>query len=200
MVPMLPPGRNHRHGKANEEKLSINKPAVAPNNTHVKIIDEKHKKEGGMKKRIWILILVCLFTLGTSGNLWAQISIQGGKEDLLFMDIPVVVASSKRKQPLLEAASSITIVTAEDIKYSGATNLGDLLRSVAGVDVREAHASQHVIGIRGFADTAHVLVTIDGNNVFMYHANHIFLDWAPIDLEEIEWQLLTASLCCDRSA
>ena len=59
---------------------------------------------------------------------------------------------------------------------SGATNLGDVLRSVAGIDVRESESGQHVIGIRGFVDTAHVLVTIDGNNVFMYHANHIFLD------------------------
>lgn len=139
-----------------------------------------------MKQCVCLLAVVGLLALGISCNLWAQESIQGGKEDLLFMEIPMVVASSKREQPLVEAASSVKIVTAEDIKNSGATNLGDVLRSVAGLDIREAHAGQHVIGIRGFSDTSHVLVTIDGNNVFMYHANHIFLDWAPIDLEEID--------------
>ncbi len=103
-----------------------------------------------------------------------------------LMKVPVVFSSSKRRQPITEAASGVTIVTAEDIKRSGATNIGDVLRSVAGLDVRESSASQRVIGIRGFADTTHVLVTIDGNSAFMYHANHIFLDWAPIGLEEID--------------
>ena len=116
-----------------------------------------------MKQCVCLLAVVSLLALGISCNLWAQESIQGGKEDLLFMEIPMVVASSKREQPLVEAASSVKIVTAEDIKNSGATNLGDVLRSVAGLDIREAHAGQHVIGIRGFSDTAHVLVTIDGN-------------------------------------
>lgn len=111
---------------------------------------------------------------------------QESDERILWQEIPLVFASSKRLQPITETASSMEIITAEDIKQSGATNLGDVLRSVSGVDVREAHASQHVVGIRGFADTRHVLVTIDGNNVFMYHANHIFFNWMPVDLEEID--------------
>ncbi|MCK4304043.1 MAG: TonB-dependent receptor [Candidatus Eisenbacteria sp.] len=108
------------------------------------------------------------------------------EDELLFMEIPIVFASSKRLQPITEAASSIDIITAEDIRRSGATNLADVLRSVPGIDVRESDAGQHVVGVRGFCDTGHVLVTLDGNNVFMYHANHIFLDWAPFDLEEID--------------
>lgn len=138
------------------------------------------------KKYIYILGVVSLLILGSSLNLWAQEAPEIAKEDLIFMEISMVVSSSKREQPLIEAASSIEVVTSDDIKNSGATNLGDVLRSVAGVDVREAHASQHVIGIRGFCDTSHVLVTLDGNNVFMYHPNHIFFDWIPVDLEEID--------------
>jgi iron complex outermembrane receptor protein len=130
--------------------------------------------------------MVSLFACGNSFNLWAQAPIEVAKEELLFMDIPIVVSSSKREQPLIEAASSIKVINSDDIKNSGATNLADILRSVAGLDIREAHAGQHVIGIRGLCDTSHVLVTLDGNNVFMYHANHIFLDWAPVDLEEID--------------
>jgi iron complex outermembrane receptor protein len=141
-----------------------------------------------------LLVVVVVFMLlsGINSQLFAQEQESKSPEYLFemsieeLMEVPIVIASSKREQPLTEAASSVRVVTSEDIKLSGATNLGDVLRSVAGIDVREAHAGQHVIGIRGFCDTAHVLVTIDGNNVFMYHANHIFLDWAPIDLEEID--------------
>lgn len=154
------------------------------NGSCLEIIESK--KEEDMKKCILILGVVGSLVLGIIFELWAQEFAQRGKEDILFVEIPMVIASSKREQPLTEAASSIKVVSSKDIKHSGATNLGDVLRSVAGVDVRETHAGQHVIGIRGFCDTAHVLVTIDGNNVFMYHANHIFLDWAPIDLEEID--------------
>jgi len=146
----------------------------------------RKESNGVMKRCICILGAVSLLVLGAGFNLWAQESVQVTNEDLLFMEIPLVISSSKREQPLTEAASSVKVVTSDDIKNSGATNLADVLRSVAGIDVREAHAGQHVIGIRGFSDTSHVLVTIDGNNVFMYHANHIFLDWAPIDLEEID--------------
>ena len=132
-----------------------------------------------------LLILFVVFLLSNAAGRAGAFEEIGSEEELMFLEIPVVTASSKREQPVTEAASSVKIITAEDIRMSGATNLGDVLRSVAGIDVRESESGQHVIGIRGFADTAHVLVTIDGNNVFMYHANHIFLDWAPIDLEEI---------------
>ncbi len=139
-----------------------------------------------MKRCVFAVGITILLILGFGFELGADEPVEAGDEDIFFMEIPMVVASSKREQLITETASSVMVVTAEDIKQSGAINLGDVLRSVAGVDIREAHASQHVIGIRGFADTAHVLVTIDGNNVFMYHANHIFLDWAPIDLEEVD--------------
>ena len=132
-----------------------------------------------------LLILFVVFLLSNHAGLASAFEEIGSEEELMFLEIPVVTASSKREQLVTEAASSVRIITSEDIRMSGATNLGDVLRSVAGIDVRESESGQHVIGIRGFADTAHVLVTIDGNNVFMYHANHIFLDWAPIDLEEI---------------
>ncbi|MBU1486780.1 TonB-dependent receptor [bacterium] len=142
-----------------------------------------------MKKYLLVLGMVVLLGVESGFDALAQTEVELAErteEELLFMEIPIVFAPSKRLQPITEAASSVRIITAQDIKHSGATNIGDVLRSVAGVDIREAHASQHVIGIRGFVDTSHVLVTIDGNNVFMYHANHIFLDWAPLDLEEID--------------
>ncbi len=137
-----------------------------------------------MKKSLLVLAILGMLIVGIGVDALAQE--ERTEEELLFMEIPQVFASSKRLQPITEAASSMEIITAEDIKQSGATNVADVLRSVAGVDVRESDVAQHVIGVRGFCDTGHLLVTLDGNNVFMYHANHIFLDWAPVDLEEID--------------
>lgn len=136
-----------------------------------------------MKKGILVLAILAMLVVGVASDALAQ---KEADEELLFMEIPVVFASSKRLQPITEAASNIEIITDDDIKQSGATNIGDVLRSVSGIDVRESDVGQHVIGVRGFCDTGHLLVTLDGNNVFMYHANHIFLDWAPVDLEEVD--------------
>ena len=102
------------------------------------------------------------------------------------MEIPFVISASKRIQSIDEAASSVMVMSGAEIRRTGATNLGAALCTLVGLDVRQAHASQHVLGLRGFTDAGHLLVTIDGNNAFMYHANHIFLDWAPLDIEEVD--------------
>ncbi|MEA3443251.1 MAG: TonB-dependent receptor plug domain-containing protein [Bacteroidota bacterium] len=99
---------------------------------------------------------------------------------------PQVWSSAKCLQPITEAASTVEIITAEDIENSGFTNLGDVFRMVVGMDVRESDAMQHVIGIRGFCDAAHVQFLIDGQPVYFNSTNYVMVDWLPIDLEEIE--------------
>ncbi len=103
-----------------------------------------------------------------------------------LMEVPVVFSSSKRMQPITEAASSVEIITAEDIRQSGAITLADVLRNVAGVQVRETSTSSHVIGVRGFADGQHVLVTLDGNSTYLHCMNVTYFDLIPVTLEEIE--------------
>ncbi|MFQ6034730.1 MAG: TonB-dependent receptor plug domain-containing protein [Sedimentisphaerales bacterium] len=103
-----------------------------------------------------------------------------------LMEVPVVFASSKRLQPITEAASSVEIITAEDIRQSGALNIADVLRNVAGVQVREPSVSSHAVGVRGFADAQHVLITLDGSSAYLHHVNHTYLNLIPVSLEEIE--------------
>jgi len=103
-----------------------------------------------------------------------------------LMEVPVVFASSKRLQPITEAASSVEIITAEDIRQSGALNIADVLRNVAGIQVREPSVSSHAVGVRGFADAQHVLITLDGSSAYLHHVNHTYLNLIPVSLEEIE--------------
>ena len=135
------------------------------------------------QKNILIFGIISFMILGIHFELWAQ---EKGKEDILFMEIPVVYASSKRLQPFTETASSVEIVTAEEIKRSGAISIADVLRNVAGVQVREASVSSHAIGVRGFADAQHVLITLNGSSAYLHHVNHTYVDFIPVGLEEIE--------------
>ena len=49
----------------------------------------------------------------------------------------MVVTASKRSQSPLDAPSSTTIVTRQDIRLSGITRIPELLRRVAGMDVQQ---------------------------------------------------------------
>lgn len=80
-------------------------------------------------------------------------------DDLMNVEVTSV---SKKQQELLRTALVIFVITQEDIRRSGATNIPDLLRMVPGLDVGQIDASAWAISARGFnlqfADKLPVLV------------------------------------------
>ena len=142
--------------------------------------------------RKYLSVLILLLMPIFNGQAFAQQQNADKQGDLFemsleeLMEVPVVFASSKRLQPVTEAASSVEIITAEDIKQSGAINIADVLRNVAGIQVRESSVGSHAIGVRGFADAQHVLITLDGSSAYLHHVNHTYVDLIPVSLEEIE--------------
>ena len=57
------------------------------------------------------------------------------RELLLFEEIPIVISATKLEQPITESPSSISVITAEDIKAIGATTLNEVLETVPGLHV-----------------------------------------------------------------
>lgn len=100
----------------------------------------------------------------------------------------VVVSASRYGQDPLDSPSTITIVTDEDIRMSGATNIPDVLRRVVGVDVMQLTAAQPDVSIRGFARplSNKVLVLIDGRGVYQDIMATPFWGVLPISLQEVE--------------
>jgi iron complex outermembrane receptor protein len=74
---------------------------------------------------------------------------QASLEDLMNIQVTSV---SKKEQKLSQAGAAIFVITQEDIRRSGATNIPDLLRLAPGVDVARVSANQWAISIRGFSD------------------------------------------------
>src|ERR1700682_1126185 len=70
-------------------------------------------------------------------------------EDLMNVQ---VISVSKKEQKLAKTGAAIFVITQEDIRRSGATNISDLLRMVPGVDVARVDHSNWAISIRGFSD------------------------------------------------
>ncbi len=100
----------------------------------------------------------------------------------------VVVTASRYGQDPLDSPSTITVITQEEIRLSGATNLPDLLRRVAGVDVMSLAAGEPNLSIRGFNRelSNKVLVLIDGRSVYLDFLGTVLWSAMPIGLHEIE--------------
>jgi iron complex outermembrane receptor protein len=90
------------------------------------------------------------------------------EDQILFQEIPSVYAASKYEQKVTEAPSSVSIVTAEEIKRFGYRTLADLLRSVRGFYVNYDRNYSY-IGVRGFSRSGdwngRVLILVDGHRL-----------------------------------
>ncbi|MFC4308890.1 TonB-dependent receptor plug domain-containing protein [Steroidobacter flavus] len=109
------------------------------------------------------LTLACATALADAGDLDAL-----SLEQLMDMNIHVVFGASKYEQRVTEAPSSISIVTAEDIRRFGYTSLADVLRDVRGLYVTNDRNYTYM-GVRGFLRpgdySTRVLVLIDGHRM-----------------------------------
>jgi len=110
---------------------------------------------------------------------------QTSLEDLMNIEVTSV---SKREQKLSEAAAAVFVISQEDIRRSGATNIPDLLRTVPGIHVAQLDANIWAISIRGFTDRYgdKVLVLIDGRSVYSPLTSGVNWDQQDVPLEDID--------------
>ena len=65
----------------------------------------------------------------------------------------VVVSASKAEGQLVNAPATVSVITAETIQNSPATNIGDLLRAVPGLNVTQVSARDINLSSRGATST-----------------------------------------------
>ena len=106
-------------------------------------------------------------------------------EDLMNLQVTSV---SKKEQSLRTAGAAVFVITQEDIRSSGATNIPDLLRMVPGVNVAHVSTNTWAVSIRGFNDSFanKVLVLIDGRSVYNPITSGVSWDQQDVPLEDIE--------------
>jgi len=110
-------------------------------------------------------------------------------EDLRNIKVDTIFSASKYEQKVTEAPSSVSIITAEEIKKYGYRTLADILRSVRGFYVTYDRNYSYV-GVRGFnrpgESNTRVLLLIDGHktNDNIYDAALFGTDF-PLDIDLI---------------
>jgi iron complex outermembrane receptor protein len=110
---------------------------------------------------------------------------QEKKEDVFE---ETVVTASKGAQSPLDAPSSTSIITEQDIRLSGITKIPELLRRLAGVDIMEDTGAQTEVSLRGFNQrlSNKILVLVNGRSVFVDLLGATFWQTLSIGVEDIE--------------
>lgn len=130
------------------------------------------------------LSLVLIFPFVSSGYEKSDL-ISLELEDLMNVEIET---ASKKIQKINDTPAAAFVLTTEDIKRSGATNIMDLLRLVPGVHVARIDANKWAITCRGFNGrfSNKLLVMIDGRTVYSPIFSGVLWDMQDIMVEDIE--------------
>jgi len=106
-------------------------------------------------------------------------------EELMNVEVTSV---AKEPQRLLQAAASIQVITAQDIRRSGATSIPEALRLADNLLVAQINAHDWAISARGFnANLANkLLVLIDGRAVYTPLYGGVLWDVQDYLLEDID--------------
>lgn len=111
--------------------------------------------------------------------------VQLSLEDLMTLE---VTSASRKAQSLAKTAAALFVITNEDIRRSGATNIPDVLRMVPGVSVARIDSSKWAVTVRGFNGrfARKLLVLIDGRSAYSPLFSGVFWDAQDTMLEDIE--------------
>ena len=99
-----------------------------------------------------------------------------------------VISVSRQPEPLARAPSSIYVITNEEIRRSGATTLGEALRSAPNLQVARINSVQYAITARGFNNSLanKLLVLIDGRTVYTPLFSGVFWDQHDLVLSDVD--------------
>ena len=108
-------------------------------------------------------------------------------QPLVFQE-QVVVSASRSQESLVNAPAAVSIVTTSTIENSPATNIGDLVRAVPGVNVTQVSARDVNLTTRGATSTLATsqLALVDGRSVYLDFFGMVMWDLVPTNPHEIK--------------
>jgi outer membrane receptor for ferrienterochelin and colicins len=113
-------------------------------------------------------------------------SIDYGSLEQLFGE-SVTTSATGSPQRATEVPANMEIITADEIRRSGADNIPDILQFIAGVDVRRYGFAQAEVSVRGYNQqfSPRLLVLINGRQVYLDDYGHTAWQSLPVQLDEI---------------
>ena len=132
-----------------------------------------------------LMVLVCLGMAAGPASAATPDLTQFSIEDLMQVK---VVSATKVEQALQDTAAAVFVISAEDIRRSGVTNVMEALRLAPGVEVARIDSSRWAITIRGFNGrfANKLLVMIDGRSVYNSQFSGVYWELQDLFLPDVE--------------
>ncbi|HBH80507.1 MAG TPA: TonB-dependent receptor, partial [Nitrospira sp.] len=110
------------------------------------------------------------------------------QEEALYLKEETVSIASRYEQPISKAPSDVYVITDEDIRNSGATDIPTLLRQVPGFEVMQTSAVDFNVSVRGNNQLlAHkLLILVDGRSIYIDQSGQVLWKLLPVALTEIK--------------
>jgi iron complex outermembrane receptor protein len=130
-------------------------------------------------------VLGILVSILLSAPLAAQ-SVDYGALEQLFNE-PVTTSVDGSPQRVSDVPATMEIITAEDIRRSGAKDIPGVLRHVGGLDTLEWGNDDVDVSVRGYdqALAERLLVLVDGRQVYADHYGYTPWSTVPVELSQI---------------
>jgi iron complex outermembrane receptor protein len=100
----------------------------------------------------------------------------------------VVVSASRTEEQLVNAPAAVSVITTTTLENSPATNMGDLLRAVPGINVTQTSARDVNFTTRGATSTLATsqLALVDGRSIYLDFFGMVMWDLVPTSPHEIK--------------
>ena len=140
-------------------------------------------------KKIYLPCVTALFLImyapwvhaGSESQDLTQFSI----EELMNIKVTSV---NKKSQRLSDSAAAVFVITRDEIRHSGVTNIPDALRMVPGVNVARIDSNKWAVNCRGFNSrfSPSLLVLVDGRSVYTPSFSGVYWEVTDILLEDVD--------------
>lgn len=132
-----------------------------------------------------VIPIMCAFSQDSNNSESIVALKQLSIEELMNLEVTSV---SRRSEKLSKTASSIQVITKEEILKYGATRLPEALRLASNLGIVQRDASQWSISARGFNSSTSnkLLVMIDGRTVYSPLFSGVFWDIQDVLLEDVD--------------
>jgi len=142
-------------------------------------------------------LLLSLLTI----MLFAQAPLMGYAEEMRTQSDPALIPelqlmkeeetvsiASRYEQPISQAPSNVYVITDEDIRHSGATDIPTVLRRIPGIEVMQTTGADFNVSARGNNQLLanKMLVLVDGRSIFVDAQAIVYWKAIPVTLPEIK--------------
>lgn len=109
------------------------------------------------------------------------------QEEAIYLKEETVSIASRYEQPISQAPSNVYVITDEDIRMSGATDLPTILRRIPGLEVMQMSGADFNVSMRGNNQPManKLLVLVDGRSIYIDLQGTVYWKALPVTLPEI---------------